>query len=95
MTFAEATAAIAAATGRPITYTEISVPELVADLTALGFPAADAEELGGLFAHILDGHNEHLADGVQEALGRPARSFSEYAARAAAGGAWGGQAAAS
>ena len=46
LTFAEATAAIATATGRPITYTEISVPELVADLTADGFPAADAEELG-------------------------------------------------
>ncbi len=95
LTFAEATAAIAAATGRPITYTEISVPELVADLTALGFPASDAEELGGLFAHVLDGHNEQLADGVQEALGRPARSFAEYAARAAAGGAWAGQADAS
>ena len=88
LTFAEATAAIAAATGREITYQEISVPELVADLTALGFPVADAEELGGLFAHILDGHNEHLTSGVQEALGRPARSFSEYAARAAAAGAW-------
>ena len=95
MTFAEATAAIAAATGRPITYTEITVPELVADLTRPGFPAGDAEELGALFAHVLDGHNEHLAHGVQEALGRPARSFAEYAARAVAGGAWGGQAVAS
>ena len=48
-----------------------------------------------MFAHILDGHNEQLADGVQEALGRPARSFAEYAARAAAGGAWAGRADAS
>ncbi len=95
MTFAEATAAIAAATGRTITYTEITVPELVADLTRAGFPAGDAEEVGALFAHVLDGHNEHLAHGVQEALGRPARSFAEYAARAVAGGAWGGQAVAS
>jgi uncharacterized protein YbjT (DUF2867 family) len=95
LTFAEATAAVAAATGRRITYTEISVPELVADLTALGFPAGDAEELGGLFAHVLDGHNEQLADGVREALGRPARSFAVYAVGAAAGGAWAGQADAS
>lgn len=95
LTFADATAAIAAATGRTITYTEITTPELVADLTRAGLPAGDAEELGGLFEHILDGHNEYLASGVQEALGRPARSFSEYAARAVADGAWGGKAAAS
>jgi len=95
LTFADATAAIAAATGREITYTEISVPELVADLTQLGLPAEDAEELGTVFAHILDGHNEHLVDGVREALGRPARSFAEYAAHAVAGGAWGGKAATS
>lgn len=95
MTFAEATSAIASASGRPITYTQISTAELAADLVAAGFPAEDADELAGLFDHILDGHNEHLANGVQEALGRPARSFDEYAARAAAGGGWGDQAAAS
>ena len=88
MTFAEATAAIATATGRAITYAEISAAELVADLTAIGLPAADAEELGGVFAHILDGHNEHLASGVQDALGRAPRAFSEYAERAVASGAW-------
>ena len=95
MTFADATAAIASATGRSITYTEITVPELVADLVRVGLPAEEAEELGGVFAHILDGHNEQLADGVQQALGRPARSFAEYAARAVAAGAWAGQADAS
>lgn len=89
LTFADATAAIASVVGRPITYAEIPTPELVAQLTAAGFPAEVAEELGGLFDHILDGHNEHLADGVQEALGRPARSFREYAERAATTGAWG------
>ena len=95
MTFAEATAAIAVARERPIAYTEISTAELAADLVDLGFPAVDAEGLAGLFEHILDGHNEHLANGVREALGRPASSFAEYAARAVAAGAWGGQAAAS
>ena len=95
MTFSEATAVIAAASGRPISFTEISTAELAADLVGAGFSAEDAEALGDLFAHILDGHNEHLADGVREALGRPARRFAEYAARAVAGGAWGGQAAAS
>ena len=41
-----------------------------------------------LFAEVLDGRNASLADGVQRALGRPARDFREFARRAAAGGAW-------
>ena len=41
-----------------------------------------------LFAEVLDGRNASLADGVQRALGRPARDFREFARRAAADGAW-------
>ncbi|WP_202033099.1 NmrA family transcriptional regulator [Nocardioides sp. WS12] len=88
MTFAEATAEIATATGREIGYEQITNEQLVADLIHVGLPAEEAGGLGELFAHILDGHNEHLADGVREALGRPARAFAEYARRAARSGAW-------
>ncbi len=45
--------------------------------------------LGGLFAYIFDGHNASLADGVEQALGRPARDFAEFAKLAEAAGAWG------
>ena len=41
-----------------------------------------------LLTVVLDGRNASLADGVQRALGRPPRDFSDYAARAAAAGAW-------
>jgi hypothetical protein len=41
-----------------------------------------------LFAEVLDGRNESLADGVGAALGRPPRDFADYAAAAAAAGAW-------
>jgi uncharacterized protein YbjT (DUF2867 family) len=88
MTFAEATAAIAAAVGREISYQQVSGDELVADLVRAGLPREDAEGLGELFAHVLDGHNESLATGVQQALGRQPRDFTTYAARAAAAGAW-------
>lgn len=40
-----------------------------------------------LFTEVLDGHVS-LADGVQRALGREPRDFREFAARAAAAGAW-------
>jgi hypothetical protein len=41
-----------------------------------------------LFSTVLDGRNASLTDGIQQALGRPARNFSDYAAAAAASGAW-------
>lgn len=91
MTFAEATAEIAAATGREIAYEQITNERLVDDLVHAGLPAEEAGGLGALFAHLLDGHNEHFADGVREALGRPARDFTAYARKAAASGAWSSQ----
>ncbi len=43
-----------------------------------------------LFTTVLDGRNTPLADGVQRALGRPPRDFSDYVRRTAATGVWGG-----
>jgi hypothetical protein len=37
---------------------------------------------------VLDGRNASIADGVQRALGRPARDFRDFALGAAAAGAW-------
>ncbi len=45
-------------------------------------------KLAELFAHIFDGHNATLTDGVTAALGRPARDFADFAAAASAAGAW-------
>ncbi|KAA1428486.1 NmrA family transcriptional regulator [Nocardioides antri] len=88
MTFAEATAEIAAAAGRQIGYQQVSGEVLAADLVRAGLPAEEAHELVQLFDHILDGHNASLATGVEEALGRAPRDFTEYAVQAAAAGAW-------
>ena len=41
-----------------------------------------------LFAEVLDGRNAHVVDGVQQALGRPARDFQDYARGVAASGVW-------
>ena len=41
-----------------------------------------------LFSEVLDGRNIELADGVQRALGRAPRDFTEYVRDAAAAGAW-------
>jgi len=51
-------------------------------------PAEMVEALTALFADVLDGRNAHLSDGVEQALGRPARDFTEYARAAARTGVW-------
>jgi uncharacterized protein YbjT (DUF2867 family) len=88
LTFAEAAAAIAAATGRTIGYTRISAAELAESLTAEGVPADVVELLTYLFTTVLDGRNAHLCDGVQRVLGRSPRDFADYARDAAATGIW-------
>lgn len=88
LTFAEAVAAIAEATGRPIGYERITPDRMTADLVAVGLPEEDAAGLVGLFGEVLAGHNAHLTDGVAAALDRPATDIVTWAQRAAAAGAW-------
>ena len=41
-----------------------------------------------LFSEVLDGRNARLEDGVQRALGREPRDFTDFARDAAATGVW-------
>ena len=84
LTFADAAAEIARATGRPIGFVPLRPAEFTAVLREHGLP----EELGDLFQMITDGRNAHLADGVQRALGREPRDFADYARATAATGVW-------
>jgi uncharacterized protein YbjT (DUF2867 family) len=53
-----------------------------------GVPGEVIDLLTYLFGEVLDGRNAHLADGVQRALGRQPKDFSDYARDAAATGIW-------
>jgi uncharacterized protein YbjT (DUF2867 family) len=88
LTFAEAVAEIAAATGRDIAYVQVPLDDYVAAMRAEHMPDDVVELLTYLFTTVLDGRNAQLADGVQQALGRPPRDFSAFAAEAAATGVW-------
>jgi len=88
LTFDDVARDLAAATGRPVRYTPVSGEEFVAGLRAVGMPGEDAEDLAALFTEVLDGRSTYLTDGVQRALGRPARDFAGYARAAAATGVW-------
>ncbi|WP_269931386.1 SDR family oxidoreductase [Aminobacter sp. HY435] len=89
LSFRDAVAEIAAASGRDIRFTEITPADFEAGLVAEGLPPDLNALLTMLFTEVLDGRNAHLGDGVERGLGRRARDFRDYATAAAASGAWG------
>jgi uncharacterized protein YbjT (DUF2867 family) len=88
LTFEEAVAEIARAAGREIRYVPISMEQYKTLLAEYQVPADFMWLIEFLFTEVLDGRNAHLNDGVQRALGRPPRDFSEYARETAAAGVW-------
>lgn len=88
LAFAEAVDEIAQAVGREIRYVPVSIEDYAAAATEQGVPKDVIELLVYLFGEVLDGRNARLADGVQRALGREPRDFSDYARDAAATGIW-------
>jgi len=87
LTFAEATAEIAEATGRAVRYLPVTSSEY-AEALAAELPVEVARFLCDLFTRLLDGHNAKLGDGVERVLGRRPRDFRDYARAAAGSGAW-------
>jgi uncharacterized protein YbjT (DUF2867 family) len=88
LTFAEAVAEIAKASGRIIHYRQISPEDYSVTLERQGVPADVAPFLLYLFTTVLDGRNAYVTDGVERALGRKPRDFETYARETAATGIW-------
>src|ERR687894_2018065 len=90
LTFAEAAAEIAEATGREIRYVPVSLEEHAAEAAQHGVQAEVVEALTYLFDEVVDGRNANTTDGVRRALGREPRDFADYARVAASTGVWDG-----
>ena len=88
LTFADAVAEIARASGRQIRFAPVTIEQYVGALGEYGLPDDAVALIAYLFTEVLDGRNARLADGVQLALGRPPRDFADYARRTAASGVW-------
>jgi uncharacterized protein YbjT (DUF2867 family) len=88
LTFAEATEEIAGATKKQIQYVFISNEDFLLGLKQEGLPIDVVDLLMELFTNALDGRNSSMTDGVQRALGRKPRDFSDYARNTAATGVW-------
>ncbi|MCQ4120549.1 NAD(P)H-binding protein [Rhodococcus tibetensis] len=88
MSFADAVADISGATGRDFRYATTTSEDYAALLAEEGLPADAIGLLAYLFEEVLDGRNAYLTDGVERALGRAPKDFTEYARAAAAAGVW-------
>jgi len=66
--------------GRTITYTELSFEENRDAMIRAGIPAPVAEMNAQAFALTAEGDAEWVTDDVPAVLGRPARSFEQFAA---------------
>lgn len=81
LTFAEAVAAIGAASGRELAFVETEPETWAEGVRAHEVPEPVISILSHLFAAIRRGDNDHVSSGVEDALGRPPTSFADWAAR--------------
>ncbi|QFT99901.1 NAD(P)H azoreductase (plasmid) [Roseovarius sp. THAF8] len=88
LTWPQAVARIAKASGLDVRYRTITPAKFESTLVEAGFPAQDASFVASLVAEILDGKNASTADGLQRAIGRSPRNFAEFARDAQARGCW-------
>ncbi|WP_431131281.1 NAD(P)H-binding protein [Variovorax paradoxus] len=89
LSFADAIAQIGQAADREIACQIISKEAYAQALAEAGLPPDVAGLVVYLFNTVLDGRNTPVAHGVEQALGRPPRSFAAYVARTAPTGVWG------
>lgn len=89
MTFADIASDLSQATGRDIAYINVPHDAFVSGISESGAPKDVVWMLDYLFSTVLDGRNAYLSDGIQRALGRPPKDFSDYARDVATARAWG------
>ncbi len=89
LTFAEAVTEIARSTRRNIEFVAVPAEAYRQALEQEQLPPELIDLVLYLFTSVLDGRNTPVTDGVQRALGRPARDFSDYVQRTGATGIWG------
>jgi uncharacterized protein YbjT (DUF2867 family) len=90
LTFAEAVDEIGRATGRDIRFSTVTPEAYRAALALAHVPDEVIDLVLYLLTTVLDGRNTPVADGVQRALGRAPRDFSDYVRLTAATGVWAG-----
>lgn len=86
--FEEAIAEIAEASGRQVNYISVPVEAYIQGAKEARLPDDYLWLMNYLFTTVFDGRNANVSDGVQRALGREPRDFSDYVQRVAQTGIW-------
>lgn len=88
MTFDDAIGEIAQAVGRSIPLISVPMAAYTQGTKEAGVPEDYIWLIEYLFTTVFDGRNASVSDGVQRALGREPRDFSEYVRQVAESGVW-------
>lgn len=88
LTFAEIADEIATASRRPVRFVQVPAKAYEDALKQAGIDEDFMALVMYLLTSVLDGRNAYVTDGVQRALGRAPRDFSDYARDTAATGIW-------
>ena len=84
ITFAEAAAALSKLLGRPVTFHPLTVEEQTQAMIDIGLPGSLAAMNAQAVALFAEGEADYVTDDVRSILGRPARTFEQFAADYAA-----------
>jgi uncharacterized protein YbjT (DUF2867 family) len=88
ITFADAMSVIGRVLGREIQFQAVPMDVYRQALLDAQLPPDLVDLIVYLFTTVLDGRNTPVTDGVQRALGRGPKKFSDYVERTAATGVW-------
>jgi uncharacterized protein YbjT (DUF2867 family) len=79
ITFSDAAAALSKVLGRPITFQPLTVEEQTRAMIDIGLPESLAAMNAQAVALFADGDSDYVTDDVPSILGRPARTFEQFA----------------
>jgi uncharacterized protein YbjT (DUF2867 family) len=79
ITFSDAAAALSKVLGRPITFQPLTVEEQTQAMVDIGLPESLAAMNAQALALFADGDSDYVTDDVASILGRPARTFEQFA----------------
>jgi uncharacterized protein YbjT (DUF2867 family) len=79
ITYAQVAAALSAATGRPVQFTDVPDEDAMHGLIQAGLPDVVAEQVVQVFAMARQGAAEQVTATVASLTGRPARGFASFA----------------
>jgi uncharacterized protein YbjT (DUF2867 family) len=79
ITFSDAAAVLSRLLGRPVTFHPLTVEEQTQAMVDIGLPESLAAMNAQAVALFADGDSDYVTDDVPSVLGRPARTFEQFA----------------